>query len=216
MTALTVLGIWIAAFLTICIFSFLYHDNPFYKLAEHVFVGVSAGYSMVIGYWEVLRPNLIDRLAHGEWIYVIPAVMGVLLVLRLVPGIAWISRWPLAFMVGLQAGFFIVYTMQAQILKQISATVLPLWGALPPSTLLFNWIIVAGVMCALVYFYFSVEHKGPIFGWTSRIGIYVLMISFGASFGYTVMARVSLLIGRMLFFKNEFWPAAQALFGHHG
>ena len=40
----TILGAWVAAFLTIGIFSYLYKDNPFYKAAEHLFVGVSAGY----------------------------------------------------------------------------------------------------------------------------------------------------------------------------
>jgi len=33
----------------------------------------------------------------------------------------------------------------------------------------------------------------------SRFGIYVLMVSFGAAFGYTVMARISLLTGRFEF-----------------
>ena len=37
-------GVWCAALLTLFIFSFLYKDNPFYKFAEHLFVGVSAGY----------------------------------------------------------------------------------------------------------------------------------------------------------------------------
>jgi hypothetical protein len=46
MTFWEMFGIWVAAFLTICIFSFLYEDNPFYKFAEHLFVGVSAGYFM--------------------------------------------------------------------------------------------------------------------------------------------------------------------------
>ena len=35
-----------AAFLTLAIFSFLYKDNPFYKFAEHLFVGVSAAFWM--------------------------------------------------------------------------------------------------------------------------------------------------------------------------
>src|SRR3954462_11531851 len=40
------IGLWIAAFFTLCAFSFLYGDNPFYKLAESVFVGTSAAYTM--------------------------------------------------------------------------------------------------------------------------------------------------------------------------
>ena len=58
----------------------------------------------------------------------------------------------------------------------------------------------------MIYFYFSVPHKGIVFGTGARVGIWVLMIALGASFGYTVMARISLLIGRMLFFRDEFWP----------
>jgi membrane protein implicated in regulation of membrane protease activity len=56
-------------------------------------------------------------------------------------------------------------------------------------------LILVGVVTVLVYFFFSIEHKGPI-QIAARIGIYFLMINFGAGFGYTVMARMSLLIGR--------------------
>jgi hypothetical protein len=50
----------------------------------------------------------------------------------------------------------------------------------------------------VAYFYFSREHKGFL-GVLSRIGILFIMVAFGASFGYTVMARISLLIGRVDF-----------------
>ena len=63
-------------------------------------------------------------------------------------------------------------------------------------------IIFIGVMCTLSYFYFSKEHKG-ILGVTSRIGIVFVMIGFGAAFGYTVMARVSLLIGKVQFLLGD-------------
>jgi hypothetical protein len=58
--------------------------------------------------------------------------------------------------------------------------------------------VAVGVFTGLVYFFFSRAHKGA-FGFASRVGVYFLMISFGAAFGYTVMARISLLIGRMSF-----------------
>ena len=48
----------------------------------------------------------------------------------------------------------------------------------------------------MFYFFFSIEHVGPI-RVAARTGILFLMIAFGAAFGYTVMARMSLLIGRM-------------------
>ena len=46
------IGLWVAALCTRAIFSFLYGDNPLYKLAEAVFVGSSAGYAMAIGFWD--------------------------------------------------------------------------------------------------------------------------------------------------------------------
>ena len=52
---------WIAAFLTLSILSFLFDDNPLYKAAEHLFAGVSAGYGVVIAYWEFIRPTLFSK-----------------------------------------------------------------------------------------------------------------------------------------------------------
>jgi hypothetical protein len=63
-------------------------------------------------------------------------------------------------------------------------------------------VILVGTVTVLFYFFFSVEHKGPAHI-PSRIGILFLMVAFGASFGYTVMGRVSLLIGRAQFLLNK-------------
>jgi hypothetical protein len=221
-----IFGIWLAAFLTLCIFSFLFKDNPFYKFAEHLFVGVSAGYQMVVLSLSVIKPNLADPLSDAwhalhdgrgfttDWFYLIPAILGVIFVLRLVPKISWISRWPLALMVGITAGIAIPSAMNSNILKQIADTIIPLTVAGDMQSTIINYIVLVGTLTGLIYFYFSVEHKGVIMGTGSRVGIYVLMIAFGASFGYTVMARVSLLIGRMQFFKYEFIPMLRYMMHH--
>lgn len=207
MTPGDIFGTWLAAFFTLCIFSFLYKDNPFYKLAEHVFVGVSAGYWMVLAFWQTIQPNLIEKLQHHEWLYIVPLVLSLMLLARLLPKGGWMSRWPVAFCVGTFAGQNIVYTLDSQVLTQISATMAPLWGhGLGFTELAVNWIVFIGVITGLLYFYFSVEHKGPVFGTASTLGIRILMVAFGAAFGYTVMARVSLLIGRMMFLLYDFWP----------
>ena len=206
------LGMWLGVALSLFIFSFLYKDNPLYKLAEHIFVGVSAGYWMCIGYWQVLHPNLILRLQAGDWRYGAAAIMGVMLLMRIYPRWAWMGRWPLAFMVGIFAGYNIVYTMQAQVLRQIEATILPLWGAgLTWYQWLINLIVVGGTLCALLYFYFSKEQRGPLWGRAARVGIWVLMVSLGAAFGCTVMARLSLFIGRVMYFQDV-WRATVNFF----
>ncbi len=65
-----------------------------------------------------------------------------------------------------------------------------------------NLLIVSGVLSALVYFLFSVEHKGVI-GRVARAGTWTLMICFGAAFGYTVMGRIALLAIRFEFLFDE-------------
>ena len=57
------LCIWIAAFFTLFILSYLYKDNPLYKIAESVVVGVSAAYWMVVGFWTTIVPNLLGKLS---------------------------------------------------------------------------------------------------------------------------------------------------------
>ena len=39
MISAEIISAWVFVLLTLCIFSFLYKDNPFYKAAEHLYVG---------------------------------------------------------------------------------------------------------------------------------------------------------------------------------
>lgn len=213
-----IIGLWLSGFLTLCVFSFLLGDNPFYKLAEHIYVGVSAGYWMCVGYWGTIKPEIVDPLRAGKLLAVIPLILGIMLLFQLSPKTAWVARWPLCFLVGMYAGLQIVFTMDSMIIEQVTASFKPLVAFYPAggvdiATTIVNWILVFGLLTGMIYFYFSVPHKGLVFGTGARIGIWVLMIALGASFGYTVMARISLLIGRVLFFRDEFWPMIQATLG---
>jgi hypothetical protein len=192
------IGIWLGAFLTLCIFSFLYKDNPFYKLAEHIFVGISAGYWATLEYHNVFRPNLWDPLTReGRLLLIVPFIMGLLLFSRFTKRFSWLSRWPMALIIGIYAGITIVGYGSGDLILQIHANLLPLWTD-NWLTSLNNILLTVGVITGLIYFFFSKEHKGAL-GAGARIGIWFLMISFGASFGYTVMSRMSLLIGRVYF-----------------
>lgn len=220
-----------SAFLTLAVLSFLYKDNPFYKFAEHLFVGISAAFWMCLGFWTTLVPNLLPRLSDGlanwfevptrdhQYSYFIPVILGLLLLARLLPKGGWIARWPLSFIVGTTAGLNFVRYLSSDFIKQISSTFVPLLGSKwqgaghffsninlsasgPFMAMITNWVIFIGVFCGLIYFFFSKEHKGA-FGVGSRVGIWVLMITFGASFGYTVMGRISLLVGRITFLFKD-------------
>ncbi|HJR77902.1 MAG TPA: hypothetical protein VJ805_13050 [Nitrospiraceae bacterium] len=205
----TLLGAWLATGLTLFIFSFLYKDNPLFKLAEHLYVGVSLGYTIVKAYDTVVMTLIVRPIVDkGEWSLLVPVGIGMLMLTRYVPKAAWLSRYAFAFIVGVGAGLAIPRTISSFILKQIEDTVRPLLSAAPGDGMMFSVdllnpasnlngiIILFGVVSVLFYFFFSVEHTGAG-KLIARAGIFFLMISFGAAFGYTVMARMSLLIGRL-------------------
>ena len=209
-------GIWCAALLTICIFSFLYKDNPLYKFAEHLFVGVSAGYYIVLNFWTVIMANLVDPLkvafrAGGHPLQIqlgdyraallLPGLLGVLLFTRLFGRIGWLSRWALAVIIGVYAGLKTTGFAQGDLVAQDHGTIQPLWTSSIAGSV--NAIVLTvGVVCSLLFFFFSREHKGAL-GAASKVGVWFLMISFGAGYGYTVMSRVSLLIGRFQFLLED-------------
>ncbi len=200
----TIFGIWMAAFLTLAIFSFLYKDNPFYKFAEHLYVGTSAGYMLIYTYFLTIKPMLIDPITQqNQWILLIPAFFGIIMLTRWFPKIAWLSRWSIAFTVGIGTGLGITGSIQGLLVPQIKGTLIALHGW--NGATLNNFLIVVGVIATLTYFYFSKEHRGFV-GKTAKLGITYIMIAFGASFGYTVMARISLLIGRMYFLFHTWIP----------
>jgi hypothetical protein len=266
-----IFGYWLGIFLTFCILSFLYKDNPFYKFTEHLFIGVSIGFIIIEQYFSTLHPFLVEKLANQVWLALIPLCLCLMLFTKAVSKrLAWVSRYPLAFFVALYAGFAIK-TVQADLGAQMKLSMQDLdaekvdintapeeqLSQLPGITptvarqiverrsdVPFNKVddigqldlapgdrellaeergsligldakaaaqggekdlfkifsqvlLLLGLLSSLVYFYFSIEQKGPV-GKVSRFGVWILMIGFGASFGYTVQGRLSLAIGRAM------------------
>ena len=196
-----IIGAWLVVLMTLSIFSYLYGDNFFYKSAEHIFVGVSAGYIFAITFWDQIYPNLLGRLFPSfidagydfDISYIIPLILGIFMILRLVPNLSWLARISIAYIVGMAAGLKFYVFINSNILFQIKSSAIDF--SLSYFEIFNQLIILIGVICGLIYFFFSKEHKGTI-GKISKLGVYFLMIKFGASFGFAVMGRISLLIGR--------------------
>ncbi|SYZ73389.1 conserved membrane hypothetical protein [Candidatus Zixiibacteriota bacterium] len=197
------IGIMVAGILTLAIYSFLYRDNPIYRGAESLLIGLSIGYALVI-FWQT---TLVDRLFYplfreGNLIMVVPLVLGLLMFSRFFSKASWLSRLPIALMIGAGAGVSIPAMLYARTLKQMSASVAPLYTSahgLDISAI----VVVLGLISTLAYFYFSRRHEGYM-GGLAKVGTYFLMIFFGATFGYTVMSRLSTLIGRIDFLLSDF------------
>lgn len=194
---------WFGAFLTFCIFSFLYKDNPFYKFAEHLFVGVSVGYSISISYHNVLYPDLIVPLfKQGQLLNLVPLLFGLCYFARFLPKVSWLVRLPMGLVLGFGAGAAIPAVIQASIIKQVQGAILTPDNFQRWDRAIWALISLIGVVATVTYFFFSKE-RGKLTKRLADLGIIFLMVGFGASFGYTVMARISLLIGRFQFLLRD-------------
>lgn len=221
------IGIIIAAGLTLVMYSFLYRDNAFFKVAENLYVGVALGYGAVMTWRQALRPDVYEYLVYAPtwtafWNHAlhrfVPIGLGILLITRLSRKYGWLSRYSYALMVGWGSGVAIPLVIHSMLFKQLYSAVAPFqetFGANTGAPLftgawfmnigfpLFGAVVVmVGTVAVLFYFFFSIEHKGAGRA-VSWVGILFLMIAFGASFGYTVMGRISLLIGRVQFLVSE-------------
>lgn len=199
----TDIWVWVAAILTLAVFSFLYRENPFYRAAEHLFVGVSNGYFITFTWHRILVPSLIDPVSHGQKLWLIAvAFVGALYFTRFIPKLSWLVRIPIAIFLGYGSGMSLLRSVEAGIIEQVKATIVTRASFANWQAGLWAIIILIGVVCTITYFFFSAERKGvlkPI----SYVGIIFVMVGFGASFGYTVMARISLFIGRLQFLLGD-------------
>jgi hypothetical protein len=216
--SMNVLGVWASVGFTLALYTFLYKDNPVFKFAEHVYVGVTNGWLLWQAWFASVKPDLVFPLGRlfkhdifrgavelkdgDTWWLLVPAAFSIFMLLRFIPRAAWLSRWSFAFMVGTTAGTLIPLTVQAQIFQQMKPMLeSPLkWvdNSFSFMGTLNAVLLFLGVVCVLVYFVFAFEHKGAVKP-VARTGVVFLMIAFGAHFGYTVMGRESLLIERIQF-----------------
>lgn len=198
------IGTLIAGLLTLAILSFLYRDNPIYKFAEFLLVGVSVGYALVIAWKSAMMDLLFTPLfGDGDLSLLLPLVLGLMMFGRFHSKTNFISRIPLAVLIGSGAGAAIPAMLGPRILTQVSGSVVPLAGEGGSP----DWsgiIVLIGVLSTLAYFFFSREHRGPL-GVASKAGTWFLMIFFGTTFGYTVMSRMSTFIGRAEFLLTDFF-----------
>lgn len=169
---------------------------------------------------SVVQPTLKDPTFTDQIAMAAALVLGVMLLMQLVPKVRWMGVWPLAFIIGTFAGLKLYTFIASDLLGQLrAATASPplvivkelipgqplsggdvVWQSFLAS--LRNTLLFVGTVCTLIYFFFSLEHKG-VAGRVARIGVWFLMITFGAAFGFTVMGRVTLLAKRFEFLFDE-------------
>jgi hypothetical protein len=196
-------GTIIAGILTLAILTFLYRDNPIYKMAEYLLIGVSIGYVLVINWSNTLMDRMFTPLfTQSQYHLIVPLILGLMMFGRLNRKTSTWSRIPIALLIGAGAGLAIPAMLHARTLRQISDTVTPI-VSLSGWPEISGLVVLVGVVTTISYFYFSREHRG-VLGQSAKLGTWFLMIFFGTTFGYTVMSRMSTFIGRVEFLLSDF------------
>ncbi len=204
---LELISTWLGAFATLAILTVVYQENKLYRFFEHVFVGVATGYGVFITWRDALSSTWWAPLHGGSWYWILAPLVSLLFYTVFFPKYAWLSRFLISILFGLGAGAAF-RAFANQVFPQISGSFLPLLpqretGLIDWPAALNNLVFTLTLLSVMVYFFFSFRHGNPAVRGTAKLGRWLLMIAFGATFGSTVMARFSLLIDRLDFLLRD-------------
>lgn len=194
-----------AVILTIMVLSRIVGDNPLFRVAQYLFVGVSLGIAFVVAYHQVMRPAVVG-LSRGDEgalaLYGVPLVLGVLLLPRLAhrQQFSWLANIPLAVIFGVGAALAIGGAVMGTLLPQALDTARPLTGSAPEMA--GTLVLALGTVLTLTTFYFTVRRDTPMgraVGAAAAVGHWVLMVAFGFFFASAVQTYVVALTERLEF-----------------
>ncbi len=209
------IGLALGFLLTILIFSYLMGDNPFFRLAIHVFIGVSAAYVAIITINNVLIPRLIMPLingSQGERLLSIVLLVPSLFLFFKVTRLRRAGNWSVAILVGIGAAAAIGGAITGTLFPQILGTI----NSVDPSAYTVTtsrWdqainglIIVIGTISTLLYFHFGTQdipgqsdERLPFIESISKIGKVFLAITFGALYAGVYLSALAALVERLSF-----------------
>lgn len=191
------ISIWIAAFFTITIMSYAFRDNPLFKFAERTFIAAVIGHAVVMGVNSLTQFGF-DKVQAGNVAYVVPIIVGITIFSRYHAKYYWLSRYGMAALVGIGVGLSLRTVPQANIVSQLVKAVTL------GDNILLGILTAVTTFTVILHFTFTVKkvHEGPQLA-LPQLGRYLMLIAFGAAFGNTVMTRMNLLIGRLIFLLRD-------------
>jgi hypothetical protein len=202
----------VAFLITIMILSYLIGDNPLFRLAVSVFVGVAAGFVAAVAWWQVLLPKLILPLLAGQFLdramLAVPLVLSGLLLMKAWPPLSRLGAPALGLLIGVASAVAVGGALRGTLIPQLSASVDGLSAGQTSSLerLADGAFVLVGLVASLVYFQFSagVRKDGSIarprvLEWVAALGGALIAITLGILFSGVYSAAVTALIERLHF-----------------
>ena len=218
-SVLDLAGAVIGAVLSLMVLSYLLGDNPAFRFAIHLFIGVSTGIAGAVVVRNVIVPQvllpLIDLSDPIGWLWtVLLFVLAVLVLFKLSPRFGKIGNVPMAYIVGVGAAVVASGAVLGTIFPQVeTASDLFNLRTMPADTplisllALFNRIImIVGTLSTLAYFHFtarsqpnSLPKRPALVESAAGIGNFFIAVTFGVLFAGVFSAALAAWIDRWTF-----------------
>jgi hypothetical protein len=199
----------IGAVATLGIYSILYRENAVFRLFEHIFIGLGAGYGFYFTITSVLDPQWwTPMVKEGKWYWVVAMLVGAMFYLIYNRRLVWMSRLVMVALMGLFAGLTFKGFITAYV-PWILASFKPIVLARKPYIHITNLLSFVTLISVMSYFFFSVEQRARVLRGSAQLGRWMAMVAFGAIFGSAVMGRMSLFIDRVAFLLFDFLRLAK-------
>ena len=211
MSSIEVISAFIGLILTLMVFSYLLGDNPLFRFAVYLFIGVSSGYAAVVIWYYVLVPKFNLLVTTNQWVLlIIPLVLCLSLFAKLVPRISWMGNFAMAILVGVGAATAIGGALSGTLIPQAQASMDALdlslagSGAERFSRLINGGVMLVGTVLTLAYFHFGARRAQDgstkrnvileLLAWGGRIFI---AVTFGVLFAGVYMTALTAMIERL-------------------
>jgi hypothetical protein len=194
----------IAVILTVMVLSRIAGDNPLFRVAQYLFVGISLGLAFVVAYHQVLRPAVLSLMAGQEGAttrYLVPLVLGLLLLPRIIRGQewSWLANIPLALVFGVGAALAVGGAILGTLVPQILDTANRPLGS-DPAQIVGVVVLTLGTIVTLSAFYYTVPREtagGRVVALSAVLGHWLLMIAFGFFFAGALQTYLTALTERL-------------------
>ena len=214
---------------TLAIFSFLIKENGFYRLFEHLFIGIAAGLGPMLLIRDFLWPNILEPMLGLTIVtypdgtvsepyqpmyllYLVPMLFGCLYYFIYSQRYSWLAKVVIGFTLG-ASGALAIRGFFSEAVPQIAGSFKPLVVFNEQGLALLesfnNSLFVATLLLVLNYFFFTFGKESSVQGKIAPLGRPLLMVCFGAFFGSTVMARLALLVERVQFIVGDWFSAVR-------
>jgi hypothetical protein len=189
---------------TVALLSYLIGDNVVYRIALHIFIGVSAGYVALVIIYQAFKPRLVDALGSGQPVgmvlAIVPVLLFILLLFKLGQRTAWLGSLAVAYMIGVGTAVAIGGAVTGTLLPQIAST------SLLRGDFISNVILLVGTIATLLYFQFWVRGRSAsgdaqrvaLMRYAGYVGQAFLMITLGVIYGGMILSGMAIFSERLV------------------